>query len=510
MRGGDHARVAADQAGPRRLGAGVVRGRGQRVRAHVADLPGARGAGQLHQLVADRDHRHPRLGVHQHLVPAGRGEQRHLGGADHPVPANGQVTGLHVLADPAHERGRRHALLAPAAGRCRRRCSRSGPPRRPAWATARRPPPAPPARAAAAAAGGTRPGSRRPPAGSPASRGRPRSGRRCAPRSRRWRPGRTPAAARDATTSSAQRRPCASEIATRTGAGLIAVPRIRSSCSSTDRTGVTPSGWRLAGAAGRFERGCTRPDRRGDGRAEARRAAAPPLTSSVMAGKPNGAVACGGDGSRGTTRPDSSGVDPRHRAEDQSRVAGSADSRPVARCRPTCGPAMARAARGGGGPAGRARPAGRCAPTCPIGTEPGSAELPEALRAAGHEVLLPVVPAEPGPLDWARYDGPERARAGTDRAARADRAAARAGGHRAAPGWCWCRRWPSTGAGCGSARAPATTTVRCRWPTPGVPLVAVLYDEELVDRLPAEAHDFRITAALRPDRDVDYRSGNTD
>ena len=30
-----------------------------------------------------------------------------------------------------------------------------------------------------------------------------------------------------------------------------------------------------------------------------------------------------------------------------------------------------------------------------------------ALLAAGHEVLLPVVPAEPGPLDWARYDGPD-------------------------------------------------------------------------------------------------------
>ena len=43
----------------------------------------------------------------------------------------------------------------------------------------------------------------------------------------------------------------------------------------------------------------------------------------------------------------------------------------------------------------------------PIGTEPGSAELPEALRSAGHEVLLPVVPAQLGPLDWARYDGPD-------------------------------------------------------------------------------------------------------
>jgi 5-formyltetrahydrofolate cyclo-ligase len=33
---------------------------------------------------------------------------------------------------------------------------------------------------------------------------------------------------------------------------------------------------------------------------------------------------------------------------------------------------------------------------------------------------------------------------------------------------------------------------------PGVPLVAVVYDEELVDRLPAEEHDFPVTAVLRP------------
>jgi 5-formyltetrahydrofolate cyclo-ligase len=47
-------------------------------------------------------------------------------------------------------------------------------------------------------------------------------------------------------------------------------------------------------------------------------------------------------------------------------------------------------------------------PVCaylPVGSEPGSPELVEALHAAGHEVLLPVVQREPGPLDWARYAG---------------------------------------------------------------------------------------------------------
>src|SRR5690606_2105777 len=45
-----------------------------------------------------------------------------------------------------------------------------------------------------------------------------------------------PGSGRAETTSSAQRSPCASEIATRTGAGRTAADRIRSSCSSTVRT----------------------------------------------------------------------------------------------------------------------------------------------------------------------------------------------------------------------------------------------------------------------------------
>ena len=31
-----------------------------------------------------------------------------------------------------------------------------------------------------------------------------------------------------------------------------------------------------------------------------------------------------------------------------------------------------------------------------------------------------------------------------------------------------------------------------------MPLVAVVYDEELVDQLPTEEHDFPVTAVLRP------------
>src|SRR5438874_6543852 len=41
----------------------------------------------------------------------------------------------------------------------------------------------------------------------------------------------------------------------------------------------------------------------------------------------------------------------------------------------------------------------------PVGTEPGSVHLLDALVEAGHRVLLPVV-VGPAPLDWAEYRGP--------------------------------------------------------------------------------------------------------
>jgi hypothetical protein len=85
------------------------------VRADVGDLSRAGRARQVHELVADRDHRHAGLGVHEHLVATGRGQHGHLGGADHGVPTDRHVAGLHVLADPPHEGRRRHALVHPEA-----------------------------------------------------------------------------------------------------------------------------------------------------------------------------------------------------------------------------------------------------------------------------------------------------------------------------------------------------------------------------------------------------------
>ena len=102
----------------------------------------------------------------------------------------------------------------------------------------------------------------------------------------------------------------------------------------------------------------------------------------------------------------------------------------------------------------------------PVGVEPWSASGVEALRAAGHEVLLPVVTDRAGPLDWSRFDGPDalvagpfglREPAGVRLGPQAVRRA-RAG---AAP-----RAGRRTGEECGSGRAAGSTTGRCRWSTP--------------------------------------------
>jgi 5-formyltetrahydrofolate cyclo-ligase len=141
-------------------------------------------------------------------------------------------------------------------------------------------------------------------------------------------------------------------------------------------------------------------------------------------------------------------------------------------------------------------------PVCgylPVGTEPGSPELPEALRAAGHEVLLPVVPAEPGPLDWADYRGPDDLAPGPiglrePTGPRLGPAAIARARLVLVPALAVDRRGVRIGKGAGYYDRSLPLATR------GVPLVVLVYDEEVVDRLPAEAHDFRATAALLPAR----------
>jgi 5-formyltetrahydrofolate cyclo-ligase len=136
-------------------------------------------------------------------------------------------------------------------------------------------------------------------------------------------------------------------------------------------------------------------------------------------------------------------------------------------------------------------------PVCtyvPIGGEPGSLELSTALVAQGRRVLLPVVVGAQ-PLDWAWFDGtlvpgpyglrePGGPRLGAAAIGQAGLVLVPAlavdlAGHRLGKG--------------GGHYDRSLPLVR-----PGVPLVAVVRDEELVDALPAEPHDVPMAAVLTP------------
>jgi 5-formyltetrahydrofolate cyclo-ligase len=139
---------------------------------------------------------------------------------------------------------------------------------------------------------------------------------------------------------------------------------------------------------------------------------------------------------------------------------------------------------------------GTAGPVCayvPVGPEPGGPTLVGALVAEGHDVLLPVVPRVRGPLDWARFDGtfargplglrePAGPRMGTEAIGMA--------GLVLVPGLAADRDGVRLGRGGGYYDRTL--------PLARAPLVILLYDDELVDRLPAEEHDHPVTAALLP------------
>jgi 5-formyltetrahydrofolate cyclo-ligase len=131
-----------------------------------------------------------------------------------------------------------------------------------------------------------------------------------------------------------------------------------------------------------------------------------------------------------------------------------------------------------------------------IGAEPETRGLVYGLWKRGTYVVLPVLRGD-GDLDWASYEGPEsmvpgvrgllapgEARRGVAAVARADAVLV--------PALAVDRAGNRLGRGGGSFdRALARVG-------PLVPLIALLYDDELVDRLPAEAHDVPVRAVVRP------------
>ena len=144
-------------------------------------------------------------------------------------------------------------------------------------------------------------------------------------------------------------------------------------------------------------------------------------------------------------------------------------------------------------------------PVCcylPVGPEPGATgsgatTVPDALLAAGHDVLAPIVPAEPGPLDWTRYDGPDGLVEGKlgvrePGGPRLGTAAVADAGLVLVPGLAVDRRGARIGRGGGyyDRTLPAVP--------PTTPVVVLLHDDELIDHVPADDHDVRVGRVVLP------------
>jgi len=140
--------------------------------------------------------------------------------------------------------------------------------------------------------------------------------------------------------------------------------------------------------------------------------------------------------------------------------------------------------------------AGTVAAYYSIGAEPDTRGLVYALWKRGNYVLLPVLRND-GDLDWASYEGPDslvpgprglrepgEPPRGVEAVARADAVLV--------PALAVDRAGNRLGRGGGSFdRALARVG-------PLVPLIALVYDDELVDRVPAERHDVKVRAAVSP------------
>ncbi|MFJ8433631.1 5-formyltetrahydrofolate cyclo-ligase [Kitasatospora sp. NPDC094019] len=156
----------------------------------------------------------------------------------------------------------------------------------------------------------------------------------------------------------------------------------------------------------------------------------------------------------------------------------------------------------GTGAAGTAAVAGAAATVAAyvsVGAEPGTRPLLDALRARGLRVLLPVLLAD-NDLDWAEYAGPAAlAPAGRGLlepvGARLGPEAVAGAGLVLLPGLAVDRRGLRLGRGGGSY-----DRVLARLERAGArPVLAVLlYEHELLERVPAEPHDRPVDLALTP------------
>ncbi len=153
----------------------------------------------------------------------------------------------------------------------------------------------------------------------------------------------------------------------------------------------------------------------------------------------------------------------------------------------------------------------------PLGSEPGGADLPATLLQAlasepsfppapslAHTpaVLLPVLLPD-GDLDWAAYAGPSSLRAGArgllePTGPRLGVAAVARADLVVVPALAVDRRGMRMGRGGGSYDRALSRVSADPGRGPGALTVALLHDGELLEDVPAEAHDRRVGAAVTP------------
>jgi len=146
--------------------------------------------------------------------------------------------------------------------------------------------------------------------------------------------------------------------------------------------------------------------------------------------------------------------------------------------------------------------AGTIAAYCSIGSEPDTRGLLFALWKRGSYVLLPVLLPD-GDLDWASYEGPDSLTAGPRGLLEPGPAEPRRGPGAIAradlvlvPALAADRRGNRLGKGGGSYDRALARVGEL------VPTVALLFDGELLDEVPAGPHDVRVRLAAQPQEGI--------
>jgi 5-formyltetrahydrofolate cyclo-ligase len=147
-----------------------------------------------------------------------------------------------------------------------------------------------------------------------------------------------------------------------------------------------------------------------------------------------------------------------------------------------------------------AQMAGTVAAYYSVATEPDSRGLIYALWKRGTYVLLPVLLAD-GDLDWASYEGPDALRPGPRGLTEPTDPPRGVQGIASAdlvllPAMAVDRRGWRLGRGGGSYDRALTRV------GPAIPTVALLYDGELLDKVPAGPHDQPVRLVARPSQGI--------